>query len=119
MSAIQRDREIAAKASRGEWVLSEPSTKDWTPRNRWQILHATDADHIVRLHNRQPLYDALVDAARAYFTAHEGKCGGGVVGYHEEQRDYKTGRITQEGQYEYCECAHMIGALAALDKEEP
>ena len=72
MSEIDRDREIAAKATQGEWLSYEHEQDEWW----WAPIAidvkdgtilvspqcSEDADHIVRLHNRQPLYDALVDA---------------------------------------------------------
>lgn len=80
MSAIQRDREIAAKATQGVWLTGwvAKQGRPETMRYAWSRLESRkiadcsienqpkgveDTAHIVRLHNRQPLYDALVDAA--------------------------------------------------------
>ena len=83
MTAIDKDREIAMKATQGEWHRGEapaPSVyatfRDEQGRRNHHAVAETDvatirdraesdAEHIVRLHNRQPLYDALVDAVRA------------------------------------------------------
>ena len=73
MNAIQRDREIASGTTRGKWTRS-PRFKDQdgfpqdvesgTARVA-RFVHWQDAEHIVRLHNRQPLYDDLIDAVAA------------------------------------------------------
>lgn len=73
MSAIDKDREIAAKATvRGDWrVDMERDLAYFVDESHNTVGRAHDrdqAEHIVRLHNRQPLYDALVDAARAIRT---------------------------------------------------
>lgn len=89
MSAIARDREIAARATQGEWTEDGWSEKvsdsavmyadpagEGDPDNAedWLLLaegiaSSYDAEHIARLHNRQPLYDKLVDAVRAWTLA--------------------------------------------------
>ena len=76
MSAIQRDREIAVKATQGVWrkdAMGRSITDRFAIKAKWSVdmgrvptvtplIRAADAEHIVRFHNRQPLYDALVDA---------------------------------------------------------
>lgn len=80
MSAIDIDRAIAAKATQGEWLaclredMGRIADRQTTVVGVGKLGHfaATgmsnldreDAEHIVRLHNRMPLYDALVDAVR-------------------------------------------------------
>lgn len=82
MSAIERDREIAAKATQGEW-RNRPASSMRDPEGRrtlnlWGKITApvwsgtphgasvadnadNDAEHIVRLHNRQPAEDSFID----------------------------------------------------------
>lgn len=108
MSAIQRDREIAEKATDGEWAQSTiptvirgpnnvrigatASTSDPTPQEE-----RDNAEHIVRLHNRQPKYDALERAVRRIVLRH---------------RD-------DGPSIDPCVRDDLIPALAALDQEEP
>lgn len=73
MSAIQRDREIAAKSFQGEWrdVHGNPfgnvvvEVVGTLGGLEGRILLDDEAEHIVRLHNRFPKYQELVDAARS------------------------------------------------------
>ena len=105
MSAIQRDREIAAKAFQGVWSaevrtgtaaggvsINVDDGEEVYTEACW-AGDLTDAEHIVRLHNRQPLYDALVDAA---------------------QRLYRERHVHNDDAFN-----NLMGALAALDREEP
>ena len=74
MGAIDRDREIAAKATQGKWTHGRRTTRIIyatrvcsSTRKVLDIIQADkryDAEHIVRRHNRQPFYDKLVDAVR-------------------------------------------------------
>lgn len=93
MSAIEKDREIAAKASGGTWkvhmtdytntpqpMVVQDNADGWNPQIAYELLYGgqNDAEHIVRLHNRQPKYDALVDAALTHRSIHDaadGLCG--------------------------------------------
>ncbi len=71
MSEIEKDREIAAKSGSGSWVVRDPIGVGEGRPIRYvntengpsvlTVLGPALADHIVRLHNRQPKYDALVD----------------------------------------------------------
>ena len=77
MTAVDKDRLIAAKASSHQWEVSTESdprnyavTTVKLPRPKHgyliagEITECDDAEHIVRLHNRMPLYDKLVDSVR-------------------------------------------------------
>ena len=106
MSAIQRDREIAAKATQGKWEvlydIGSPGADIIAPgeENRVVARYLTreDAEHIVRLHNRQPRHDALVGRIEA-------RIGAG--------RDCPIcERLPGLGHFPQCE-------YAALDREEP
>ena len=86
-SAIERDREVAAKATsiRAWFEADHDGTGEMVvniyDRERWlggeipvPVLIATarakDAEHIVRLHNRQPLYGALEKAVARWIETH-------------------------------------------------
>ena len=77
VSAIERDREIAAKATQGVWKWNDDWDDGEIPLRSVGgegVMESAyfsnpphgegNYEHIVRLHNRQPLYDALVDAVR-------------------------------------------------------
>ena len=107
---------IAAKATQGEWSTSGPDTiAEWVIYDsQWAIAETrsydhnepmsnrpgatgpayidanANAEHIVRLHNRQPLYDALVDAVKAW-------------------KNVRSGQAQRE----------LWDALAALEREKP
>ena len=110
--AIQRDREIAAKATQGGWVQGHEDHSHYL-RDKSHFVYAegsdianadkrVDAEHIVRLHNRQPLYDALVDGIR---EDHD-KCH--RIGAPDSIMDTIA----------FCPHA-QCKAIAALDREEP
>lgn len=131
MSAIQRDREIAAKATQGEWVsentggtpasmepyfeiapIGEDGSADWRNEVALTVTNAdANAEHIVRLNNRQPKYDALVDGIRTmrnrFFKEAVGMGGFGDPNHHERRRGL------------YAVVDELDLKLAALDSEEP
>ena len=110
MSAIDKDREIAAKATHdGEWRPWHETAPN-APHGGVNLTVTDDEDrHIVRLHNRQPLYDALVDAVRAVI-AMEGHGYLLPIGHPDaEIRSMLAQSVVRK----------VLGdALAALDREE-
>ena len=65
-----------------------------------------DAEHIVRLHNRQPLYDALVDAVKAYMA---------IKDKAEEANPEYDGELFHEWEHR---TADLVVAMHDLDSEE-
>ena len=120
MSAIQRDREIAEASIGGVWStnrrqgggtsidvdINADEETEHISEAAW-AGDLADAEHIVRLHNRQPLYDTLVDAVR------------------EKSRNYRQG--ASEWLVKEPDLSAMLDdfadeldqMLAALDREEP
>lgn len=118
--ALARDRDLAAKATQGEWALNASGLLIYRlADNRyiaeWEhVVHTPTAEHIIRLHNRQPLYDDAVSVLMNIATKHEMDARGqyrfnessAYLSIEEWRRDHAT------------EC-DVCSAAFALDKEEP
>ena len=133
MSAIQRDREIAAKATQGEWrngpsdvaprplmtqvrispdgpMIAECSYLLSYPPLDADYDSISNAEHIVRLHNRQPLYDALVDAVRDFAPRHENP--------ESTVTDARFKDFGNDSRNYVLALLKVVRTLAALDREE-
>ena len=125
MSAIDKDREIAAKATQGEWRTEGREDGGIDPlvditgghRAVAKAYRDGEAEHIVRLHNREPKKQRAISALRELLDnlSLEGCCPAGNC----DCCDNAGGPGEVEPHSDGCAYIEALAALVALDREEP